>query len=352
MHFRGLRERVNVALLTMVVVTVLTACSGASPAASPVTSPETTPVTQPTPTNTETTPVDAEDPVALPGAPRTFVAQVGDSLVRFNSTSGAKIRSLTSPPTRSRDDAAVAMARRVVSVRHVDGSACKSSVRWVSNNGQRGGILVPSGLGSIGDVGVSPDGATLAYTFVPCRSDLPSQIRVVDVSSGDVILEIFNPRGGNGPLNPGELMFVRGRLIIFVGIHLTTWLASVDVASPEATSLPNLPTLPFPERCRLDNVEPQGARSIVGFTDCGRELRVFHIIGADLETVRLSRQLPSDLKYAYISGATDDGHLIGLARRGREDVVLQVHGRRVRDLPQCTSSDPQRERCADQPVWR
>ncbi|MCZ3386440.1 MAG: hypothetical protein LH630_05635 [Actinomycetia bacterium] len=36
-------------------------------------------------------------------------------------------------------------------------------------------------------------------------------------------------------------MFVRGRLVIFVGIHLTTWLASVDLASPGATSLPDLP---------------------------------------------------------------------------------------------------------------
>ncbi|MCZ3386441.1 MAG: hypothetical protein LH630_05640 [Actinomycetia bacterium] len=120
--------------MTMVMVILLAACSGASRAPSPV--------TQSSPTSTEATAARAVDPVALPGAPQSFVAQIGDSLARFDSTSDALLRSVTSPPKGARDDTAALLPRRIVFVWHTTGSACKSSVRWVSNNGQRAGVHV------------------------------------------------------------------------------------------------------------------------------------------------------------------------------------------------------------------
>ncbi|MCZ3385986.1 MAG: hypothetical protein LH630_03245 [Actinomycetia bacterium] len=292
-------------------------------------------------------------PQALPGAPGEFISVIHRGLGRFDASTGAMLQHLTSPPQGFRDHSPVLAGDRVVFVRQSREHQCDVSIQWVAADAARHtGVLIDGGLGYIDAMTVSVDGSTVALSYSSCQSDLPPKIKVLDVVSGEVTLEISNPAGGNGSLGANTLMLIRGRLVVFVGIHLTTWLASVDLSDPEATQLSEMPRLPFPDRCRLLNAVAQGESSIVGITSCGKVWRLYHLTGPDLNRFRLGSEVDGDGNYPMLTGATGDGYLIGTTRIDHRDAILQIHNDQQRILPMCTNDKQSPDQwCSYVPIW-
>jgi hypothetical protein len=175
---------------------------------------------------------------------------------------------------------------------------------------------------------------------------------VIDRLSGDVVLEISNPEAPNGTPTASSLMLVGDRLVAFIGIHLTTWLASVDIHHPEATELTRMPPLPFAENCQVTNAVGEGDKAVVGAVFCRRAWHLYRVDGPNLNSFHLGAAIQTEGDFPILTGATPEGFLIGTIGDQRKQVVLQIHDGAERVVSTCAASNTGRDNdCYPVPVW-
>jgi hypothetical protein len=175
---------------------------------------------------------------------------------------------------------------------------------------------------------------------------------VIDRLSGDVVLEISNPEAPNGTPTAFSLMLVGDRLVALIGVHLTTWLASVDIHHPEATELTRMPRLPFATNCQPTNAVGEGDSAVVGTVFCRHDWHLYRVDGPGLDTFHLGPAIETEGNSPMLTGATPEGFFIGTIKSQRNQLVLQIHDGMERVISTCTASDAGRDDdCYPVPVW-
>ncbi|MEO8107585.1 MAG: hypothetical protein ABI720_09715 [Actinomycetes bacterium] len=294
----------------------------------------------------------------LKGAPDVFVARVNARIAVVGSGSGKVRRFLTKGGKWVADSHPVlvkAGGRQYVYYLHENFKRCPNSIRRIPLHGGTSEQVTRQPFQIMG-MSVSPNGRYLAYSAEGCRAPVTRDFaEVVSLRTGEVVQTVTTPRERNvAPIGLGSVTVTNHQLVVFAGVHLTTWLSVLsldrDAGDYRLLSLPHIPV-----RCRLDRLASSPSPSrVFGSVTCGHRIKTFTASGPRLQRVRYSDPIPLDMDWAGVSSRTRQGWYIGNgnpAGKGGGDHIIQWRGDAGRMLKRCSTPKKTGGLCADQVTW-
>jgi hypothetical protein len=300
-------------------------------------------------------PTATEAPV-LAGAPAEFYGVLGTRIAAFDSVTGRRLRWLTDPGSGHADDRPAVVEASdgtyVAFVRSPAGQGCGSAVLRVPAGGGREETLLDLRDADVTGLGIDRSGATLAYAYTRCGTDdSHTYLRVVDVATKRTLTEAWSSFEGNGVVTVCCLAVEGSRVVVHAGIHLTNWLAVLDVRPGQGrVDVDTLPRLPFEDGCRPSNAVWSGG-DVVTVMSCAREGGEEQRLVRFAPPFREAREEPLPGTYE-LTGSDGDGRFVGTrSSAGEATNVVQRDATGERVLGTCPTPDPVADACVRTPVW-
>ena len=343
------------ASIALVAVLLLSACVGAPERAEA----PTTTVSSVSPTSEPGRVAEQASIGSLQSAPEVFVASVDRRIAVVDASTGSLRRFLTAQRRWVADSyptLAASGGRQYVYYLHENMKRCPNSVRRVPFFGGESERVTHQPFQIMG-LSVSPNGRYLAYSYEGCRAPVTTDfVDVLALSTGETLFTVSaRVSYPAAPIGLGAVTVTNHHLVAFAGVHLTTWLAVLNLdQAPGRFNLRSLPQIPV--RCRLDRLAASPSRArVFGSVACAHSrIKTFTASGANLQKVQYSEPIPLDLDWGGAYSRNHQGWYVGFGNprgKGGGEHIIQWRGRSARMLGKCSTPKSTGGLCAATPTW-